>query len=171
MQTACPYREAMKIIVLFFAVTCFLPLWSEPVKVPAEVYAPKSPVNGKTGTISLSFPEGWKHTEHNGIHYIIGGSDVYLSVSLAYDRNQIMRFSSQFGTPTPPKSEIEGVTVYHQIKNGAGSYLRKMGTSGWSIRASLQSYPAFKGKDLSAYHQQVITMLATAEVDTPPTSD
>jgi hypothetical protein len=159
-------QRSMNPISCSLAAICLSASLTAEVTLPLDTFALNTPYHRAKGSMTLELPEGWKHTEHNGAHYLIGGSDVYGSVSLAYSKLGVKNFSSQFGTPTPPKSEIGGVTVYHQVKDGSASFLRDLG-DGWSVRASLSPYEAFKGKDPTAYAEAMARFIATASFELP----
>lgn len=127
-----------------------------------KVYAPKTDMHDKEVKITVELPDGWRYTEHNGQQYLIGGKDVYGSITIGYHPLSVFNLSSQFGTPNPPTTEVNGETVMH--RNGA--FGRKL-SPGWILRASLDAYPAFKGKDMTSYETAFIKIIATAKVKLP----
>ncbi|GEM_PF-2661701 len=150
----------------FILLLSILPCFANEVTVPVSTYAFNTPYHETEGSVTLVLPDTWNHSEHNGVQYLIGGKDVYGTISLAYNEMNIMNFTSQFGTPTPPSTEIAGVTVYNQVKGDSASFLRKLG-EGWSLRASLTAYPAFAGKNMGVYAEAMSSILAAAVVSTP----
>jgi len=156
----------MKNRLFLFILILVTPTFAKEATFPVTTYAFNTPFHQTEGTFAVNLPDGWRHTEHNDTHYLIAGSDVYGSVSLAYHEMGVMNFTSQFGTPNPPSSEIGGITVYHQVKDGAAAFLRKLG-DGWSLRASLSPYPAFQGKDITAYADAMTEFIASATIQLP----
>lgn len=151
-----------QIVVFLLAVAVMANSAANEVSVPLEVYAPNTEFHELSGSMRLKLPEGWRSTEHNGTHYLIANLDVYGGATLGYSPLSIFNYSRQFGTPTPPETTVDGVT----IKALDGAFARVLG-NGWILRASLQSYPDFADQDASTYYQQMVEMLARAEVSLP----